>query len=226
MYDPYKITITDRMREDAKIRHLHYGDAFTNHEIEGGKGRIWGSLGEIVAGSVMKGCTEALTFNYDLIWKDQTWDIKTKTRRDVPLSYWDASIAASAMHQKTDYYVFISIIAKQNLLNEPEEVVLNFPYEEAYILGYISKNDFLLKSTLQKAGKTDTLNGLVYRMDTLTLPYSELTPFGTLLDESTSEKDSRTKSSSGASTANRPKLFQRFRQAYQQQRGKASHPRI
>lgn len=211
MYDPYRIEITERMRQDAIMRHLHYGDAFTNHEIEGGKGRIWGSLGEIVVGSVMQGATEALTFNYDLIWKDKTWDIKTKTRRDVPLSYWDASIAASAMHQKTDYYIFVSIIAKQNLIAESEEVVLNFPYEEAYILGYISKDDFILNATLQKAGKTDSLNGLVYRMDTFTIPYSKLNPFGELLNEGTSEKDSRTKSSSGASPANRPKLFQRLR---------------
>lgn len=213
VYDPYRIEITEKMRQDAIMRHLHYGDAFTNHEIEGGKGRIWGSLGEIVVGSILGplGATEALTYNYDLIWKDKTWDIKSKTRRDVPLSYWDASISASAMHQKTDYYLFVSIIAKQNLIAEDEETVLNFPYEEAYILGYISKDDFLLKATLQKAGKTDNLNGLVYRMDTFTIPYSELIPFRTLLDESTSEKNSGTKSPAGASAGSRPKIFQRFR---------------
>src|SRR6476469_8296964 len=104
-FDPYPVIITEQMREDAKLRHLHYGKAFKNHEIEGGKGRIWGSLGEILVGSVIGplGATETLNFDYDLIWNDKTWDIKTKTRKDLPMADWDAAVNASAMHQKTNY---------------------------------------------------------------------------------------------------------------------------
>ena len=183
MFDPYFVKVTETMRSDMRLRHEHYGDAFKNHEIEGGKGRIWGTLGELVVGSVLEGATEALTYDFDLVWRDKTWDIKSKTRKDIPKETWDASISASAMHQKVDNYIFVSIIAPASLLNEDEETILNFPYEQAYILGYISKDRFLERATLQIAGSVDKSNGIMYRMNTFTTPYSSLTPFRTLLNQ-------------------------------------------
>lgn len=200
VFDPFAVQISEQMREDSKLRHLHYGKAFRNAEIEGGKGRIWGSLGEIVVGSVIGnlGATETLNFDYDLTWNDKTWDIKTKTRKDLPMADWDAAINASAMHQKTDYYIFVSIVSKKNLLLSEEQEILDFPYELAYIMGYISKNEFLMEANLRLGGSIDPQNGIVYRGDTYTIRYDKLHPFRELLPE---EKKGKA----------RPKVFAKFR---------------
>ena len=185
MYDPYFVSITPAMRGDLILREQTFGPAFKGHEIEGGKGRIWGTLGELVVGSILGplGATETLTSNYDLVWRGRTYDIKTKTRKDIPKGEWDASISAASMHQKTDYYILVSIIAQASLINLDPAIVLNYPYTDAYILGYVSKDDFLLNAELQKAGQVDPKNGIVYRSDVFNLPYAELTPFRTLLGE-------------------------------------------
>ena len=79
-----------------------------NNSITKGGGNLAGRLGELALANHLGVCVEDHK-DYDMIYKGEKIEVKTK-RRTVPPQYsYDVSVAATSAHQKPDRYAFISI---------------------------------------------------------------------------------------------------------------------
>ena len=164
------------MRQAVIRRHSGMGSKFNNAYHEDGKGRIWGYLGEeVVIAALGDEITRIDSRDYDIKFKGKSVDVKTKTRKEPPKDFFDAMVLDSARHQKTDVYIFVNIIAPQNLKDNTVDEVLNFKYETGYVLGLITKDNFYKKATFNATGTYS--NNFLWREDAWTLPYKELKPF-------------------------------------------------
>lgn len=158
-----KIKITPEMLSRALARDIAAGPAYRGASIKEGKGRYYGFLGEeIVAQTVPTSILEN-TKNYDLRIGNATFDVKTKTRKDAPKPFWDATVDDSANHQRPDHYVFVQILAPQFLIKKSVDEIRNYEYSEAWILGYMPRSEFYEKRRHFNAGDQDPSNGITYR---------------------------------------------------------------
>lgn len=174
----YRVEITPDMIGRVKDRYSSES-AYKGHYIQGGKGRFWGFLAEEVLSSTLKVPLNN-TYDYDLIYNNKTWDVKAKTRRYPPRGDFDGSVYAASMHQKTDNYIFVSIVAPQGLKYYSEEDISSFNYKEAYICGHISKEKFLEQSIFHEDGEVDN-NGVTYIGGVYTISYDKLSPITDIL---------------------------------------------
>ena len=159
-----EVKITKEMLDMAIQRDVEAGPAFKGASIEGGKGRFYGFLGEEIVLATIPGTVLENTKNYDLKIGNVTFDVKTKTRKDPPKAWYDASVDKSSSHQTPDFYIFVQILAPQNLIRLSAEEIRNFQYQKAWILGFISRKDFYAAPpTFFTAGSTDPSNGITYR---------------------------------------------------------------
>lgn len=177
-----EVKITKEILERAIQRDIDAGPAFKGASIEGGKGRFYGFLGEEIALASIPGAVLENTKNYDLKIGSTTFDVKTKTRKDYPKDWYDASVDKSSSHQTPDFYIFMQILAPQNLIRHSAEEIRNFPYQKAWILGFISRKSFYLAPpTFFSAGSTDPSNGIKYRDSIYLLKCNKLLPASKLI---------------------------------------------
>jgi len=181
-----KVNITKEMREAVIQRHLRVGDTFNGAYHEGGKGRIWGYLGEAIVMEAL-GDKAIIVDNKDcdIIFVNRPEnkdieltakvDVKTKTRKDEPKEFFDAMILDSSRHQQADVYIFTNIIAPQNLKDKSIEEILNYEYTTGYRVGLITKDDYYKKATFNKKGERS--NNFLWKEDAWTLRYGDLKPF-------------------------------------------------
>lgn len=177
-----RVEITPQMRLKMKARHAEAGNAYKGASIQGGKGRIWGILGEEVVLSALPGAISCNTSDYDIIFRRATLDVKTKTRKDIPELRYDATVDQSAKHQNPNAYMFVSIVAPQSLMKETEQYILNYEYKEAYIMGFLDRQSFYAKARYFNSGDVDPSNGLKYRENIYLVKYDQLMPLSLLFN--------------------------------------------
>jgi hypothetical protein len=158
-----EIKITPEMIDRAKTRDLEAGPAYKNASIQNGKGRFYGFLGEEIVHQSLPGSILAPTKDYDLIYRNFTFDVKTKTRKDPPKPWYDATVDQSATHQNPYFYIFVQILAPQSLIKLSTNEIRNFPYQTGWIIGLIPRTMFYEKARFFQAGDVDPSNGIKYR---------------------------------------------------------------
>ena len=152
-------------RANAKAKSL----GSINNSIRKGKGNIVGYLGEEIVAHYMKADiisndegTEK--YNYDLVKDGKKIEVKSKERTVPPKGYYDASVAETSRHQKTDIYVFTSIQC-----NGGEPV-------RAWICGQKDAKEYFEQARFYAKGDIDPSNNFEVLTDMHNMPYKDLDP--------------------------------------------------
>lgn len=125
-----------------------------NGSYRGEAGQVVGFIGEYVVSNYYKPhCEIQNTYGYDGIFKTYdgkilTYDVKTKDRTGPPKPVFEASVPQYVENvQNPDYYIFVSLLRFYDL------------YTDAYIVGYLSKEEFFKKRYAVETGPKD--NGAI-----------------------------------------------------------------
>lgn len=162
------VKITDEQLCHA--RDLYSFKALKN-SITKGSSNIYGAIGEVLIWDQHKdNCEYVGEYNYDLIISGQTVDVKTKRTKYEPLPHYLCSIADTKHNQdpneqqKCDWYCFVRV--NENLI-------------DAWILGWIRRDEFFQKAVYFKKGEIDpnSDNNFTFKEDCWNLPISELGNF-------------------------------------------------
>ena len=130
------------------------------NSIMGGTGNFTGFLGEEIVKSYLKiKCNN--TKDYDIVYDSKKYDVKTKLRKHEPKVDWDCSIASYNTVQKCDRYIFTSI-------KETEDGY------DAWILGWMDKEEYFQKATFWPKGKYDPSNGYQVRANCYNIKIKDL----------------------------------------------------
>lgn len=160
-FAPIRIDISQEMLKKARERDngKMNGRSFMN-----GYGNFIGFLGEYIVHSVRPDFKHLDSYDYDFLMGNQKIDVKTKkqTVNQTPLSTWEASIDVNSLHQDANYYIFCRIL----------KVGDEYPW--GWILGGISKSDYINKARKLTKGDLDGDNGFRVKQDCLNLEYSKL----------------------------------------------------
>lgn len=133
-----EVEITDEIMEAARAYSNRVG--YIKNSIRKGGGNMPGFLGEIVVGTYIKRNLHAdikskPCKDYDMIlYRDECEvliDAKTKQRSVEPKKEYTCHVADASMHQKCDVYIFCQV----NM----------YPQKRAWILGWMTKKEFLEK---------------------------------------------------------------------------------
>jgi hypothetical protein len=139
-----------------------------------------GAIGEIIAFNYLKAQFSHVYFSevydYDILVdnNEREWkiDVKTKKRTscglDKLLNYkdlgYEGSVQAESLEQlkqkDLDFYMFI-----------------NYDGQKAYLIGWISKADFIEKCYKVKKNSVDPTNGLLMQGENFNIYYKDLNPF-------------------------------------------------
>jgi len=162
-----EVKFTDDMVARAKVKADNLGKL--RRSIRGGKGNTIGYLGEEIVAHYMKADiisndegTEK--YNYDLVKDGKKIEVKSKERNVAPLGYYDASVAETSRHQKTDIYVFTSIQC-----NGGEPV-------RAWICGQKDAKEYFEQARFYAKGDIDPSNNFEVLTDMHNMPYKDLDP--------------------------------------------------
>ena len=158
------ITIPITQEDIDKAENL-YSFKCLNSSITEGKSNIYGAIGEVVVERYLKSTNRDVdftsTFDYDMIVSGKKIDVKSKRTTVTPKDHYLCSVSNFNTTQRCDYYVFTSI-------KESKDV--------AYILGYMSKNEFYERSMFFKEGDID-VNGFAFRSDNYSIQIKDLNKF-------------------------------------------------
>lgn len=140
-----------------------------------GAGNIIGFLGEEMVKKYSKLFIADESYDHDFLINGKGVDVKTK-RQTVsydPKENYEASVAMTSMHQDTDYYIFCRVFKDESG---------NFPY--GWIIGAISKKDFVKRSTAMTKGQLDKSNGYFVKENCYNITYDKLLPIDDFLKNS------------------------------------------
>lgn len=114
-----------------------------------GAGNLAGFLGEEMVKSYL-GCESDNTYQYDMIYNGYTIDVKTKNCTSPPKYYYECSIAEYTLsHQNPDYYIF-------------NRVMINDSVQRGWILGFLSKSQYMERSAHHTKGELDPSNNFTF----------------------------------------------------------------
>lgn len=114
-----------------------------NGSITSGDSNTYGALGEIIFQDCYRDrYNYDESFDHDFISRDGsiTVDVKTKRTTAIPRPNWRCSVAAFNTTQKCDFYFFIRVTED---------------FQTAYLLGYLSKQEFFDVATFFRKGDPD-----------------------------------------------------------------------
>ena len=157
-----EIFITDEMLDRAKKKAIEMGKI--NNSICSGEGNLAGFVGEQAANEVINGKINN-TYDYDITDQIDFWDVKTKRCTTRPRPNYECSVAAFNTKQKCSKYVFVRLLHEGNT------------YIKAYILGWMTKEDYYKKAKFLKKGDFDPDNNFVVRADCYNVKISDLNSF-------------------------------------------------
>ena len=136
------------------------------HSFMKGDGNLVGFLGELIVADKLKAQIEN-TYDYDLIKRGKTIDVKSKRCTSQPKPHYECSVAAYNTKQKCDFYVFTRILDTLDI---------------GWICGIIKKEEFFKDAKLYKKGERDSRNGLVFKEDTYNLEIGNLIDMKKFID--------------------------------------------
>ncbi len=136
--------------------------------VLGEPAKIIGAIGEVLFEkfiqehglSLEKETGEQEKYNHDYVVDEKfTVDVKTKERSVVPKSHYDCTVAQKTLdHQKPDYFYFISLLKKKDVLLEAK-------FTEGFMLGATDELTLYRKGDVWKEGEVDARNGKRIRVD-------------------------------------------------------------
>lgn len=137
-----------------------------NRSIMGGTRNVYGFLGEIITSDMFPNLKPKNTYDYDLIFNNKfKIDVKTKSTTVTPEPHFECSIS-TYYKQKCDVYVFVRILKDFSI---------------AYLLGYITPEEYFKKAKLREKGSLDPNSSprapFYFRESSYNLPISELRQF-------------------------------------------------
>lgn len=134
-----KILIGEKEKNRAK--ELYNFDVL-NNSFTKGKGNIFGAIGEVCVYDYLNVpiSNQKHDYNFDLEYYGETYDIKAKKCTSIPQNNYTCSVALTSLHQQCDNYIFVRV---------REDI------DEVYILGYISKKNFIDKGFFLAKGSYD-----------------------------------------------------------------------
>lgn len=155
------IDITQEMIDKATKKAQSLGQL--RNSIRQGKGNLCGFLGEELFTKAFKDSQESNDYQHDIkIFNRIKVEVKTKDRTVRPQPHYECSIAKYNATQKTDIYIFCSLLRK------------NKQYVKGFILGYLTPKMYKDRATPLKKGHYDPSNGMIIRADCLNLEISRL----------------------------------------------------
>ena len=147
------IPITQQMRAEA-LEHSK-NIPLLNNSITQGKGTEAGSLGEVATKNFLNECYNSKAsivgkYDYDIYAEKKGVKIEVKTKRCTsrPQSHYECSVANFNTRQDCDFYVFTRVDKKN-----------------VYLLGFLSKKEFLNRSVQMVKGQKDSnlVNGEAFK---------------------------------------------------------------
>lgn len=156
-----ELTITPAQIEEAKQL---YEFEQLNDSITKGKGNLFGAVGEVVVKDYFPHAQIVGDYDFDIMIKGFKVDVKTKRANYPPQPDELCSVAAANIRQKCDYYFFVRVL--ENL-------------KTAYLLGYLSKQDFYTKAAFNLKGETDktSRHGWKFKADCFNIAIKDLHRF-------------------------------------------------
>ena len=137
-----------------------------NNSITAGDGNFAGRLGELALAKHLNVLRVQDDYWYDLIYKGQTVEVKTKRRTADPAMFYDVSVAKTSTHQQPDRYAFISITGEWGWDGRKVKNV--------WLCGFMDRDEFFDKARLMRKGKVDKSNGFKTHADMYNLEIGEL----------------------------------------------------
>lgn len=108
------------------------------------------------------------TYEYDFLFNSKRCEVKTKLTTVVPKSHYDCSVANYNPNQKCDFYIFVRVMSSS---------------DKAWILGYISKDEFFRNSVFLMKGDLDPSNNYTVKADCYNIKISSLLDIKNLPNE-------------------------------------------
>lgn len=150
------ISINPNQIELAKSRLI---GKVLNNSITMGKSELYGKVAEVVIEDLYDG-KYVSNFDYDLIVKQKTIDVKAKKRTVKPEPHYYVTVFDFNTTQKCDYYCFVSVMNDMSM---------------AYICGWMKPEEFYAKATFNKKGDIDpTDNKFIFKADSYNLKIKDL----------------------------------------------------
>lgn len=143
----------------------HYSFKKLRGSITSGESNYFGAVGEIITFDYFKEfAIQKNTYDYDLIIKGRTVDVKTKRTSVPPRPDFLCSVSAFNIKQACDFYFFCRVSER---------------LDKAYLLGYLSKERFFELAKFKKYGELD-VDGWEFKDDCYNVEISQLNQFKAL----------------------------------------------
>ena len=160
------MNITEEILLEAEKRALDVPPL--NGSVLGEPAKIIGAIGEVLFEKFIKanGLTvrkeegEQERYNHDFVVDEKfKVEVKTKDRSTPPKGYYDCSVFNTSLkNQKPDYFYFISLLKKKDVLVEAK-------FTEGFMLGATDLLTLYRKGDSWKKGEVDARNGKVIQGD-------------------------------------------------------------
>jgi len=156
-----EVDITADMRVRAETRAKAMGAI--NHSILKGKGNITGFIGEEVVAHLL-GIPPSDTFDYDFVKNGVKFDVKTKWRNVPPQPHYTCSVEQRQIHiHKQDCHAYIFVSTDKS-------------YTKAWVIGVLSKQEFLKLADTVPEGTFDPANQWSCSRDCFSVRMDEVRP--------------------------------------------------
>ena len=188
-----KLDFTKQNIKDAilKAKNLKQeaGEKHKAESICGGKADLAAYFGEEVITNAL-GANNISTktgddkYDFDLWYKGWKFDVKLKRRLCDPIDgkyIFDASVADSSLHQKTDGYIFLSITFERSN-NKREGGAVYYNPQSVWFCGFMGKKNYLNIATHFNKGDIDPSNNWKVTVPCNNVPYKNLLSFDKLLN--------------------------------------------
>jgi hypothetical protein len=140
-----------------------------NKSIRSGEGRLAGAIGEAILLRITDGISSGDDWaNYDVLWNNIKYDVKTKECTSPPQPHYFASIAVHNPNQKCDRYAFFRVMRRKD-----ED------YTQAWLMGWMGKEEYFDNAVFYRKGQVDPSStfGWTFRESCYNVPYSLLHDF-------------------------------------------------
>lgn len=166
MFIPIKVQITEKMKADATARDC---GQMNGKSFRKGKGNYVGFLGEYAFWVLRPDAIHANVWDYDFTLEGVDIDVKTKEQTALEMTHgdWESSVA-DVSQQQTDIYVFCRVIKALSV---------------CWILGWKSKEDYLIQSRHLQEGREDGDNGYIVKAGCRNMMNRDLNPISELFKE-------------------------------------------
>ena len=152
-----EIEITKEMFDEALVREKSIPQNLKNSILSGG-GIFTGCIGE-VAFQAYSGGEKCNTRDFDICLRNgKLCEVKTKKRKEKPMSSYECSISNYNTSQECDYYVFASTL---------------LDFSKTWIVGFLPRDEFYKRAIFRAKGDVDPSNNQVCKAPCWNVKISE-----------------------------------------------------